>query len=97
MEVFCYARLWTQKRYEKRRQEKGWKEKVVAKFKKVAKTKRGVPKKYLSNARNPAAKEREILETKRRYKLGLPIDVKKVSKSRASQNKTKVKRRKRVS
>ena len=69
----------------------------MPKFKKVSKTKRGVPKKYLSNARNPAAKEREILETKRRYKLGLPIDVKKVSKSRAAQGKTKVKKRKRVS
>lgn len=63
------------------------------KFKKVAKTKKGVPKKYLSGAKNPAAKEREILETKRRYKLGLPIDVKKVSKSRASQSKTKKSKR----
>ena len=67
------------------------------KFARVAKTKRGVPKKYVRGSRNPAAKEREILETRRRYKLGLPIDVKKVSKSRASQSKNKVKRRKRVS
>ena len=49
--------------------------------KKVRKTKKGVPTKYLAGAKNPKAKEREILETKRRYKLGLPIDVKKVSKS----------------
>ncbi len=57
--------------------------------KKVRKTKKGVPTKYLAGAKNPAAKEREILETKRRYKLGLPIDVKKVSKSRAAQAKKK--------
>ena len=64
-------------------------------FPKVPKTKSGVPRKYVRNSKNPAAKEREILETRRRYKLGLPIDVKKVSKSRASQAKTK-KRRKKV-
>jgi len=64
------------------------------KFAKVAKTKSGVPKKYVSNSRNPAAKEREILETRRRYKMGLPIDVKKVSKSRASQAKKKSRRKK---
>ena len=46
-----------------------------------------VPKKYLSGAKNPAAKKREILETRRRYKAGLPIDIAKVSKSRASQAK----------
>ena len=57
--------------------------------KKVAKTKKGVPKKYLQGAKNPKAKEREILETRRRYKLGLPIDVKKVSKSRAAHAKKK--------
>ena len=55
----------------------------------VRKTKKGVPTKYLAGAKNPKAKEREILETKRRYKLGLPIDVKKVSKSRAAQAKKK--------
>ncbi len=62
---------------------------MARKFAKVAKTKKGVPKKYLSGAKNPSKKEKEILETKRRYKLGLPIDVKKVSKSRASQAKKK--------
>ena len=46
-----------------------------------------VPRKYLTGAKNPAAKKREILETRRRYKLGLPIDVAKVSKSRANQSK----------
>ena len=46
-----------------------------------------VPRKYLTDYKNPAAKKREILETRRRYKLGLPIDVAKVSKSRANQSK----------
>ena len=51
-----------------------------------------VPKKYLTGAKNPAAKQREILETRRRYKAGLPIDIAKVSKSRAGQAKKKRKR-----
>jgi hypothetical protein len=46
-----------------------------------------VPKKYLSGAKNPRKKKAEILETRRRYKAGLPIDIAKVSKSRASQAK----------
>jgi len=57
-------------------------------MKKVAKTKKGTPKKYLQGAKNPAAKEREIRRTAARYKKGLPIDVKKVSASRAKQSKT---------
>jgi len=65
----------------------------VRKFKKVAKTKSGVPTKYLSGAKNKSAKEKEILETKRRYKAGLSIDVKKVSKSRAKQAKKKTSKR----
>ena len=59
------------------------------KFKSVAKTKKGVPKKYVSGAKNKTAKEREILDTRERYKRGLPIDIKKVSKPRASQAKSK--------
>ena len=66
---------------------------VKRSFPKVPKTKSGVPKKYVRGARNPAAKEREILETRRRYELGLPIDVKRVSKSRVSQAKTKKRRK----
>jgi|TARA_B100001939_G_scaffold292470_1_gene264625 hypothetical protein len=65
----------------------------MRKFKKVAKTKSGVPTKYLSGAKNKSAKEKEILETKRRYKAGLSIDVKKVSKSRAKQAKKKTSKR----
>ena len=62
------------------------------KFKAVSKPKRGGPKKYLAGAKTKSAKEREIMDTKERYKKGLPIDIKKVSKSRASQSKTKKKR-----
>ena len=67
---------------------------TMRKFRRVAKTKRGVPRKYVRGSKNPAEKEREILETRRRYKLGLPIDIKKVSKSRASQAKKKKSRKK---
>ena len=65
----------------------------MRKFKKVSKTKSGVPTKYLSGAKNKSAKEKEILETKRRYKAGLSIDIKKVSKSRAKQAKKKTSKR----
>ena len=64
------------------------------KFKSVAKTKKGVPKKYVSGAKNKAAKEREILDTRERYKRGLPIDIEKVSESRASQAKSKTRKKK---
>ena len=37
--------------------------KMVRKFKKVAKTKKGVPKKYLQGAKNPKAREAEIKRT----------------------------------
>ena len=65
----------------------------MRKFKKVAKTKSGVPKKNLSGTKNKSAKEKEILDTKRKYKAGLSIDVKKVSKSRAKQAKKKTSKR----
>ena len=40
------------------------------KFAKVPKTKKGVPTKYVSGAKNPTAREREILRTRRLYKQG---------------------------
>ena len=40
------------------------------KFKKVAKTKGGVPKKYVSGAKNPKAREAEIKRTSALYKAG---------------------------
>ena len=64
------------------------------KFKPVAKTKSGVAMKYLAGAKNKKKKEAEILDTKERYRKGLPIDIKKVSKSRAEQSKTKSKTKK---
>ena len=62
------------------------------KFKSVAKTKKGVPKKYVSGAKNKTAKEREILDTRERYKRGLPLALEKVSTSRASQAKSKTRK-----
>lgn len=63
------------------------------KFRKVSKDKKtGVAKKYLSGAKNKAAKAREIKATAKRYKAGLPIDVKKISKSRTAQGKRKKKK-----
>ena len=38
------------------------KKKVKRKFAKVPKTKRGVPKKYVSGAKDPSARESEILQ-----------------------------------
>ena len=37
---------------------------------KVPKTKKGVPTKYVSGAKNPTSREREILRTRRLYKQG---------------------------
>ena len=41
------------------------------KFPKVPKSKKRVPLKYLAGAKNPKAKEAEILRTRRLYKKGL--------------------------
>ena len=43
---------------------------MVRKFKKVSKTKGGVPKKYVKGAKNPTAREREIKRTAKLYKQG---------------------------
>jgi|TARA_R100001510_G_C7635044_1_gene193357 hypothetical protein len=40
------------------------------KFKKVPKTKGGVPKKYVAGAKNPKAREAEIKRTARLYREG---------------------------
>tara|TARA_R100001163_G_C5068462_1_gene208822 strand:+ start:8843 stop:9040 length:198 start_codon:yes stop_codon:yes gene_type:complete len=40
------------------------------KFARVPKTKKGVPKKYVSGSKNPTAREREILRTRRLYRQG---------------------------
>jgi len=67
----------------------------VRRFRKVPKDKKtGVPKKYLSGAKNKAAKAAEIKRTAEAYRKGEYIDIKAVSKSRVAQNVTK-KRKKR--
>jgi hypothetical protein len=55
------------------------------KFKKVPKTKGGVPKKYVKGAKNPTAREREIKRTSKLYKAGklTPAMMNKISKLRS--------------
>ena len=68
------------------------------KFRKVAKDKKtGVPKKYLSGAKNKSAKAAEIKRTAEAYKRGEFIDIKAVSKSRTKQDGSKKKTTKRKS
>ena len=55
----------------------------------------GLPKKYLSGAKNRAAKAREIKRTAEAYKRGEYIDIKAVSASRVKQGGTKSKTTKR--
>jgi hypothetical protein len=65
-------------------------------FRKVAKDKKtGVPKKYLSGAKNKAAKAAEIKRTSEAYKRGETINIKAVQKSRVKQDGTKSKTTKR--
>ncbi len=57
----------------------------MAKFKKVPKDKKsGVPKKYISGSKNPDARRREILNTRRLYKAGklTPAMMDRISKER---------------
>ena len=75
---------------------------MTRKFRRVAKDKKtGVPKKYLSGAKNKAAKAAEIKRTAEAYRKGEFIDIKAVSKSRTEQNvsskKKKTTKRKRKS
>jgi len=62
-------------------------------MRKVAKTKMKVPIKYLSGAKNKKEQEKEILETRAKYKAGKSINIKKVSKKRAEQGKSKAKKK----
>ena len=65
-------------------------------FRKVAKDKKtGVPKKYLSGAKNKAAKAAEIKSTSEAYKRGETLDIKAIQKSRVNQDGTKKKTTKR--
>ena len=65
-------------------------------FRKVAKDKKtGVPKKYLSGAKNKAAKAAEIKRTSEAYKRSETLDIKAIQKSRVNQDATKKKTTKR--
>ena len=65
-------------------------------FRKVAKDKKtGVPKKYLSGAKNKAAKAAEIKRTSEAYKRGETLDIKAIQKSRVNQDGSKKKTTKR--
>ena len=65
-------------------------------FRKVAKDKKtGVPKKYLSGAKNKAAKAAEIKRTSEAYKRGETLDIKAIQKSRVNQDGIKKKTTKR--
>lgn len=54
-------------------------------FKKVKKTKKGVPKKYVTGSKNPKATESEILRTAKLYAEGKLTreDMNRISKKRA--------------
>ena len=58
---------------------------MARKFKKVAKTKGGVPKKYVAGAKNPKKREAEIKRTSKLYKAGklTPAMMDKISKQRS--------------
>ena len=65
-------------------------------FRKVAKDKKtGVPKKYLSGAKNKASKAAEIKRTSEAYKRGETLDIKAIQISRVNQDGTKKKTTKR--
>ena len=57
----------------------------MRKFKKVPKTKGGVPKKYVRGAKNPQAREREIKRTANLYSQGklTPAMMNAISKRRS--------------
>lgn len=57
----------------------------MRKFKKVPKDKKsGIPRKYISGSKNPDARRREILNTRRLYKAGklTPAMMDRISKER---------------
>ena len=55
------------------------------KFKKVPKTKKGVPKKYVQGAKNPKAREAEIKRTAKKYREGTltKAEMQRISKQRS--------------
>ena len=66
----------------------------MPKQRKVPKDKKtGVPKKYLSGAKNRSSKAAEIKRTAEAYRKGEYIDIKAVQKSRVAQDVTKKKKK----
>ena len=62
---------------------------MARKFKKVAKTKRGVPKKYVKGSRNKNKTQDEILRTRKMYREGAltPAMMDMISKQRSKSGK----------
>ncbi len=69
---------------------------MARKFKKVAKTKRGVPKKYVKGSKNKRKTESEIIRTRKLYKAGklTPAMMNKISKQRSQSAKKKSRKKK---
>ena len=66
----------------------------MPKQRKVPKDKKtGVPKKYLSGAKNKSAKATEIKRTAEAYRKGEYIDIKAIQKSRVAQDGRKTKKK----
>ena len=66
----------------------------MPKQRKVPKDKKtGVPKKYLSGAKNRSAKAAEIKRTAEAYRKGEYIDIKAIQKSRVAQDGRKTKQK----
>jgi|TARA_X000001382_G_scaffold64273_1_gene44524 hypothetical protein len=65
-------------------------------FKKVPKTKKGTPKKYIKGSKNPSASEAEIMRTKRLYREGklTPAMMDAISEVRKNSGNKKKKRKK---
>ena len=71
---------------------------MTKKLRRVPKDKKtGLPKKYLSGAKNKSAKAAEIKRTAEAYRKGQYIDIQAVSKSRTKQDGSKKKTTKRKS
>ena len=71
---------------------------MTRKFPKVAKSKKGVPRAYLKGAKNPKAREREILKTRKKYLSGKMTkkDFEAVGKSRAKDKKKPATKKRKV-
>ena len=69
---------------------------MARKFKKVSKTKRGVPKKYVKGSKNKRKTESEIIRTRKLYKAGklTPAMMNKISKQRSQSAKKKSRKKK---